>query len=69
MPRADHLVHVLTITEASRQFKLSDGYLRHLLARKSIRGRKANGTWLLDLASLQRFAKTERKRGPKPRVP
>ncbi len=70
MPRTNPLSQVLTIAEASHRFKLSDGYLRYLLARKLVRGRKASGTWLVDPASITQFVhryRSQSKRGRKPR--
>jgi len=68
MPRTNPLSQVLTIAEASHQFKLSIRYLHYLVVHKRLRGRRSNGTWLLDKSSLQQFLKTERKPGPKPRA-
>ncbi len=65
MASPDPLSEVLTIKEASQQSKLSDGYLRYLIIRKKIKGRKAGGTWLLDLKSFQKFLKSDRKPGPR----
>ncbi len=65
MRKQNCLSQIITIKEASQRYKLSDGYLRHLMIRKEIRGRKAGGTWLIDLPSLQEFVSKERKPGPK----
>jgi len=58
---------VLTAPEAARRYRLSHGYVVSLVSRKVIVGRKAEGTWLIDEASLKRYLSQERKPGPKPR--
>ncbi len=58
--------NVLTTVEASQRHGLSSGYLRYLMRRGVLRGRRSGVVWLIDEASLKRFLRTERKRGPKP---
>ena len=65
MKNADCLSQITTTTEAAQKYGLSDSYLRRLIAKGKIRGRKTVRTWLVDIPSLQRFLATERKPGPK----
>lgn len=58
--------NVLTTVEASQRYGLSSGYLRYLMGRGLLKGRRSGVIWLIDEASLKRFLKTERKPGPKP---
>lgn len=57
----------ITTREASEKYGLSTGFLRRLLLRKALKGRKSGGTWLLDEASLKRYLARPRKPGPKPK--
>lgn len=56
---------ILTASEASATYPISSRQLRALLARKVIRGRWANGVWLIDHASLKRYL----RRRPSPGRP
>ena len=61
----------LSTYEAGRKYNLSQSYLRHLIAKDTL---KAEGVrvsreriiWLIDEASLKAFLKTPRTPGPKP---
>ena len=60
----------ITTYEASKKYNLSTGYLRYLLGKKAIKGRRATlrkkaYVWLIEESSLKGFLKKDRKPGPK----
>jgi len=59
--------NVLTTVEASQQYGFSTGYLRYLMGRGKLKGRRSGVIWLIEEDSLKLFLKTERKPGPKPK--
>ncbi len=59
---------VLTAPEAAKRYKLSHRYIVYLVTRKVVRGRKAEGVWLIDAQSIRQYLSQERKPGPKPRL-
>jgi len=60
--------NVLTTVEASQRYGFSSGYLRNLMRRGLLKGRRSGVIWLVDETSLKQFLRTERKRGPKPKT-
>jgi hypothetical protein len=65
--KRDCLSQITTTMEASKKYSLSDSYLRRLIAQGKVRGQKTIRTWLVDVPSLLKFLKTERRPGPKPK--
>ena len=60
----------LSTYEAARKYKLSSGYLRHLIGQGTIKADSIKVTpsrvvWLIREESLKAFLKTPRKPGPK----
>ena len=66
IPGLNMLDDLITVKEAIAEYGLSGAYLRRLLAQGVIRGRKLGASWVIVPASLERFLKTERKRGRPP---
>lgn len=61
------MADLITVTEASIKYKLSTGFLRRLLRRGTLQGRKSGNVWLLSVSSLMRYLSTPRQPGPKPK--
>lgn len=59
--------NVLTTTEASQRSGLSVVHLRYLMRHGALKGRRSGLVWLIEQESLERYLKTKRKPGPKPR--
>lgn len=62
---------LLSTYEAGRKCDLSQSYLRHLIAKGSVKAEAVKVTekriiWLIHEASLKAFLKTPRTPGPKP---
>ena len=62
----------LTTYEAHKRSGLTVGYIRQLLAKGKLKGRRAKTTdatavWLIESDSLKQFLSSVRKRGPKPK--
>lgn len=63
---------LLSTFEAGQKFKLSMSYLRHLIAKGSLKAEPVKVTskriiWLIEESSLTTFIKTPRIPGPKPK--
>ncbi len=54
----------ITTGEASQLSGLSGGYLRRLLAKGLIRGKRFGHVWLVSKTSLEKYIVIERKPGP-----
>jgi len=59
--------NVLTTVEAGQRYGFSTGYLRYLMGKGILKGRRSGVIWLIEEESLKRFIKTVRKPGPKPK--
>jgi excisionase family DNA binding protein len=56
----------ITADEAAQIVGVTPHQIRHLLREGVIRGQKFNRSWMVDRASAEAYAATERKPGPKP---
>jgi len=56
----------ITTKEAAQLAGVTDGYIRLLLGRGTLKGKRFGRDWLVSRKSVEQFAQTERKPGPKP---
>ncbi len=56
---------VLTASEASKRFPISSRQVRHLITKKLVQGRWADGIWLVDATSLKSYLANRPKPGRK----
>jgi excisionase family DNA binding protein len=56
----------ITTKEAAQLAGVTDGYIRLLLGRGILKGKRFGRDWLVSRKSVEQFAQTERKPGPKP---
>lgn len=56
----------ITTRQAAELAGVTDGYIRLLLGRGTLRGKRFGRDWLVSRKSVEQFAQTERKPGPKP---
>lgn len=55
----------ISVKEATRKYGLSESQIRHLLIAGKLNGKKFAGVWMVDVSSLDVYAATNRKPGPK----
>lgn len=56
----------ITTKQAADIAGVTDGYIRLLLGRGTLKGKRFGRDWLVSRKSVEQFAQTERKPGPKP---
>jgi excisionase family DNA binding protein len=56
----------ITTKEAAQLAGVTDGYIRLLLGKGILKGKRFGRDWLVSRKSVEHFAQTERKPGPKP---
>ena len=56
----------ITTKQAADLAGVTDGYIRLLLGRGILKGKRFGRDWLVSRKSVEQFAQTERRRGPKP---
>jgi excisionase family DNA binding protein len=56
----------ITTKKAAELAGVTDGYIRLLLGKGTLKGKRFGRDWLVSRKSVEKFAATERKPGPKP---
>jgi excisionase family DNA binding protein len=56
----------ITTKQAAEIAGVTDGYIRFLLGKRTLTGKRFGRDWLVSRKSVEHFAEIERKRGPKP---
>lgn len=59
----------ITSAEAAALLAVTDNHIRLLLKRGTLRGVKKGHDWWVEQPSVEEYASTPRKRGPKPKEP
>lgn len=57
----------ISVKEATVRFGLSGAWLRRLLERGEIKGRKIGNSWAIEPPSIQKYLSLEHKPGPNPK--
>lgn len=63
---ADEVVELLDTKSAAERWRVSEVYIRKLLNEGRVKGSKVRTVWLVNVESLDRFMRNERKWTKKP---